>query len=104
MIGPDLPLRLSVCPICGDDQAFIDRLGPADEYYVECLNCRVYRASRRTLRHFEYLRGKADPQSLLRLAQLATALRQRERSAAIQLDYDSWQELIAPPPSTRADV
>jgi len=103
VIGPDLPLRLSVCPICGDDQAFIERLGLADEYYVECLNCRVYRASRRTLRHFEYLRAKADLKSLQQLDGLATALHQRDRSAAIQLDYDSWQELIGPPPSRRAD-
>lgn len=88
------PFRTSLCPVCGATDAFIERLRDGDEYYVECVNCRVYRASRRAFRHFEYLRGKGDTDSLERLDRLAAVLRQRGRGAAVQLEYETWQRLI----------
>jgi hypothetical protein len=96
----EIPIRPSLCPVCGAADAFVDRLHEGAEYYVECVNCRVYRASRRAFRHFEYLRGKADAQSLERLERLASVLRQRARGGAVQLDYDNWHELIRPQIST----
>lgn len=88
------PIRQRTCPVCAAEDAFVEALRDGDEYYVECVNCHVYRASRRTFRHFEYLRGKADAQSLARLARLAAVLRSGGRGAAIQLEYDTWQKLI----------
>ena len=61
-----------------------------DEYYAECVNCGVYRASRRAFRLFQYLRDKADPESLQRLERLATRLKARGRGPAARLDYDTW--------------
>ena len=89
-----LPIRTSECPVCGAADAFIEPLRHGAEYYVECVNCRVYRASRRAFRHFEYLRGKANLESLERLERLANALKQRGRDAAVQLEYDTWQKLL----------
>ena len=94
MTEVELPIRPSVCPVCAAADAFVEPLHGGDEYYVECVNCRVYRASRRAFRHFEYLRGKADPDSLDRLQRLAKVLSKRGRGAAVQLEYDSWQKLI----------
>ena len=91
----DLPIRVGVCPVCGAPDAFIDTLHDGDEYYVECVNCRVYRASRRAFRLFQYLRDKADAESLTRLQRLAAALRSRERGAAVQLDYETWETSIS---------
>jgi hypothetical protein len=92
-----LPIQPRLCPICAAADAFIEPVRDGDEYYVECVNCHVYRASRRAFRHFEYLRGKADTESLARLGRLAEALKSRSRSGAIQLEYDTWQELLGPP-------
>lgn len=64
---------------------------------MECINCGVYRASRRAFRHFEYLRGKADTESLHYLGQLALTLSRRRRGAAIQLEYDTWRSLLESP-------
>jgi hypothetical protein len=89
-----LPIRPSICPICAAEDAFVEALRSGDEYYVECVNCGVYRASRRAFRHFEYLRGKADADSLDRLERLAKALNKRGRGKAIRLEYDDWQQLI----------
>lgn len=97
MTEGQLPIRPRLCPICAAVDAFIEPLREGEEYYVECVNCRVYRATRRAFRHFEYLRGKADNESLDRLGRLANALRKRGRGAAVQLEYDTWQRLIEAP-------
>jgi Zn ribbon nucleic-acid-binding protein len=80
-----------VCPVCGARDAFVDTLHNGDKYYVECVNCGVYRASRRAFRLFQYLRGKADAESLSRLDRLAASLNARPRGAAAQLEYDTWE-------------
>jgi hypothetical protein len=95
----ELPIRQSLCPICAAADAFVESTRGGDEYYVECVNCRVYCASRRAFRHFEYLRGKSDLESLERLSRLAEVLRNRGRGGAIQLEYDTWQQLLGPPAS-----
>lgn len=87
------PITPGTCPVCGARDAFIDRFQDGGDYYVECVNCRIYRASRRTFRHFEYLRGKADAEAMARLQRLAATLHARERGAAIYLDYDTWDQL-----------
>ena len=79
------------CPVCAAPDAYIETLKNTDEYYVECVNCRVYRASRRAFRLFEYLRGRADRHSLQRLDRLAAALRQRPRGQTTYLDYETWE-------------
>jgi hypothetical protein len=79
------------CPICGARDAFVDTIREGDEYYVECVNCHVYRASRRAFRLFQYLRDKADAVSLARLERLAHRLHANARGAAVQLDYDTWE-------------
>jgi Zn ribbon nucleic-acid-binding protein len=89
----DIPIRVGACPVCAATDAFVDTLREGDEYYVECVNCGVYRASRRAFRLFQYLRERADPRSLSRLARLATALKNRPRGAAPQLEYDTWEAL-----------
>lgn len=63
------------------------------EYYVECVNCQVYRAGKRAFRLFHYLREKGDPASLERLARLAAVLRARVPGPAPRLDYDTWEQL-----------
>ena len=95
MTASNLPIRPEKCPVCAATDAFVDRVREGEDYYVECVNCGVYRASRRAFRHFEYLREKADSESLERLERLAQALRRRGRDAAIQLEYDTWQTLLA---------
>jgi Zn ribbon nucleic-acid-binding protein len=87
----ELPMRVGVCPVCGARDAFVDTLRDGDEYYVECLNCGVYRASRRAFRLFRYLRDKADAESLRRLGRLAASLQARRRSVTPHLEYDTWE-------------
>jgi hypothetical protein len=87
----DWPIQTRECPVCGASDAFIDTIRDGDEYYVECVNCHVYRASRRAFRLFQYLRSRADSESLDRLGRLAAHLRARGRGAAAQLDYDTWE-------------
>jgi Zn ribbon nucleic-acid-binding protein len=91
------PISLRKCPVCDAADAFVDTLREGEEYYVECVNCRVYRASRRAFRHFEYLREKGDTQSLERLGKLAAALKTRGRGAAVHLEYDTWHRLLEAP-------
>ena len=95
MTASNLPIRPEKCPVCAATDAFVDRVREGEDYYVECVNCGVYRASRRAFRHFEYLREKADSESLERLELLAQALKRRGRGATIQLEYDTWQTLLA---------
>jgi hypothetical protein len=71
----------------------VETLHEGQGYYVECVNCRVYRASRRAFRHFQYLREKADPEGLGRLERVSTALKRRGRGAAVELHYDTWHKL-----------
>ena len=97
MMDVSLPRPASPCPICNAVDAYVDRIGVADEYYVECVNCKVYRASRRTFRHFEYLRWRQDPDGLIRLAKLAAVLGDPLRVGAIRLEYETWAELIREP-------
>ena len=93
MTENDLPISISTCPVCAAPDAFVEPLHTGDEYYVECVNCRVYRAGRRAFRLFQYLRDKADADSLARLERLARVLKSRGRGAAVRLDYDTWEEL-----------
>jgi hypothetical protein len=93
MTDPTRGLAAGHCPICDADDAFVELLSTGDEYYVECVNCKVYRASRRAFRHFEYLRWRQDPAGLARLDRLGSVLRDRQRSA-IRLEYDTWESLL----------
>jgi hypothetical protein len=79
------------CPVCGARDAFVDTLRGGDEFYVECVNCNVYRATKRAFRLFQYLRDKGDRQSLKRLEDLAARLKARGHGAAAQLDYGNWE-------------
>ena len=81
------------CPICDAGDAYIGVRIDRD-YFVECLNCGVYRASRKAFRHFEYLRERGEPVGLHKLQRLATWLKARQTGANTHLDYDTWQELI----------
>lgn len=85
------PIRTGECPVCGARDAFVDTIRDGDEYYVECVNCHVYRASRRAFRLFQYLRTKGDADSLRRLGRLAQSLHDRGLGAAAQLDYETWE-------------
>lgn len=87
----DPPIATRQCPVCGAVDAFVDTIRDGAEYYVECVNCHVYRATRKAFRLFEYLRGKADPESLRRLQHLAERLAARRRGPAAQLDYETWE-------------
>ncbi|MBA3270531.1 MAG: hypothetical protein H0T71_08445 [Acidobacteria bacterium] len=89
------PITPGTCPVCAAPDAFIDQYREGDAYYVECVKCSVYCATRRAFRHFEYLRNKSEPEGLARLARLAAALHARGRGAAARLDYDTWQELAS---------
>lgn len=91
MTANDLPIRVRLCPVCAAPDAFVDTLGVGDEYYVECVTCGVYRASRRAFRLFQYLRDRADMESLRRLERLAASLKARPRGAAAHLEYDTWE-------------
>jgi len=87
------PITPSTCPVCAATDAYVDKFLDGDEYYVECVNCKVYRASRRAFRHLEYLRAKGDADGRSRLERLAAALHARDRRAAVRLKYDTWEEL-----------
>jgi Zn ribbon nucleic-acid-binding protein len=91
LTAKNLPFRVSVCPVCTAHDAFVDTLRDGEEYYVECVNCGVYRASRRAFRLFQYLRNKADPDSLRRLERLAVSLAARPRGRAAVLEYETWE-------------
>jgi hypothetical protein len=91
-VPPAAPQR--ACPVCEAPDAFVEPLREGDEYYVECVNCRVYRASRRAFRHFEYLRWRRDPHGLAKLARLAAALRAPQRNPMVRLEYDTWEDLL----------
>jgi Zn ribbon nucleic-acid-binding protein len=88
------PITPATCPVCAATDAYIDKFLDGDEYYVECVNCKVYRATRRAFRHFEYLRAKGDRDGLARLARLAAALHARGRGSTARLEYDTWEELV----------
>jgi hypothetical protein len=92
----DWPMRARQCPLCGALDAFIDTIRDGDEYYVECAHCHVYRATRRAFRLFQYLREKADDESLARLGRVARRLHARGRGAAAQLDYETWESFGTP--------
>jgi hypothetical protein len=93
--SPALGLTPSPCPVCGAPDAFVETFPDGDEYYVECVNCNVYRASRRAFRLFEYLRWREEPEGLERLKRLAVALHARGRTIAARLEYDTWDELYS---------
>ena len=103
LTASDWPILTRECPVCAAPDAFVDTIRDGDEYYVECVNCRVYRASRRAFRLFEYLRGKGDRDSLARLARLAAYLSSSARGAAPQLEYDTWETLGTPHASHRSE-
>lgn len=87
------------CPICSATDAYVAPLGAGDEYYVECLNCKVYRASRKTFRHFEYLRARGEARGLDKLKRLGAALNQRVRTGAARLDFDTWESFAGTSPA-----
>jgi len=91
-------LTLSRCPVCDAADAYVARRGDVDEYFVECVNCGVYEASRKAKRHFEYLRWRGEPSGLNRLDRLARALHRRRPGARVRLDFDTWHELIGTQP------
>lgn len=83
------------CPICDADDAYIAERADRPEYFVECLNCGVYRAARKAFRHFEYLRWRADRDGLDKLERLSTFLHASPPGANIRLEYDTWQQMIS---------
>jgi len=87
------PAPAGLCPICGATNAYVEALADR-EVFVECLNCRVYRASRKAFRHFEYLRWRQDPAGLAKLARLAATLKHHKPTSPIRLEYDTW-EIVA---------
>lgn len=84
------------CPVCDAQDTYLGQRADRDDYFVECLNCGVYIATRKAFRHFEYLRWRAQPEGLERLAQLAVYLKNRARGTITKLEYDTWQSLIKP--------
>ena len=95
--APGLPT--GHCPACDAPDTYIAQRADRQEYFIECLNCGVYSATRKAFRHFEYLRWRGDPAGLDRLAQLAALLKNRPRGTVTRLDYDSWQSLLPAPVS-----
>jgi len=87
---------MRTCPVCSASDAFIEPIRDGDEYYVECVYCGVYRATRRAFRLFQYLRDKGDNESLQRLDRLAERLRGRERGGAAYLEYETWESFGTP--------
>jgi len=85
---------MSHCPICNASDAYVDQRLDRDDYFVECVRCGVYHASRKAFRHFEYLRWRAEGAGLERLDKLARALHERPPGAQVRLEYDTWQQLI----------
>jgi Zn ribbon nucleic-acid-binding protein len=88
------PIPTGRCPICDANDTYIGRREDRDEYFVECLNCGIYGATRKAFRHFEYLRWRNDPTGLQRLELLAAYLKSRPPGSATRLEYDTWLELI----------
>ncbi len=86
------------CPVCGADDTYLGQRTDRDEYFIECLDCGVYMATRKAFRHFEYLRWRAQPDGLGRLAQLASYLKNRPRGTLTKLEYDTWQDVLPPKP------
>ena len=86
------------CPVCDADDTYLGQRADRDDYFVECLNCGVYMASRKAFRHFEYLRWRSQADGLERLAELAQYLRTRPRGTITKLEYDTWQNLLPPKP------
>ena len=95
-----VPLPTGRCPVCGADDTYLGQRADRNEYFVECLNCGVFTATRKAFRHFEYLRWRADPDGLGRLTRLAEVLRNRTRGTATRLEYDTWQDLLTKPEHT----
>ena len=91
MSEPAYPSHPQECPVCGARDAFVDTVRDGEEYYVECVNCQIYRATRRAFRLFQYLRTRGDRTSLERLGRLGASLHGRPRGAATHLDYDTWE-------------
>ena len=87
------------CPICDADDAYIGQRVDRDEYFVECINCGVYVATRKAFRHFEYLRWRAESSGLQHLEQLAAYLKQFPRGITTRLEYDAWRDLLHDKPS-----
>lgn len=84
------------CPICDAEDAYIGERTDRPEYFVECLNCGVYRATRKAFRHFQYLRWRAERDGLTKLERLATLLHGSPAGANILLEYENWEQLIIP--------
>lgn len=87
------------CPICGADDTYIGQREDRDEYFVECLNCGIYTATRKAFRHFEYLRWRTESSGLQRLDQLAAYLTHRPRGTITLLAYDTWHSLLDSKPN-----
>lgn len=94
--APDLPTGR--CPVCNTEDTYLGQRTDRDEYFIECLNCGVYMASRKAFRHFEYLRWRAHSDGLERLEQLANYLKKRARGTITKLEYDTWQSLLPAKP------
>lgn len=88
------------CPVCAADDTYLGQRADRSEYFVECLNCGVFTATRKAFRHFEYLRWRSEPDGLERLSRLAEFLRNRKRGTVTRLEYDTWQDLLAKPEHT----
>ena len=101
----DAPVRPPTgrCPVCDAEDTYLGQRLDRDEYFVECLNCGVYNASRKAYRHFEYLRWRANPEGLERLSQLASYLKGRARGTITRLEYDTWHSLLPPSPTASTE-
>jgi hypothetical protein len=85
------------CPVCDAGDTYIAQRTDRNEYFVECLNCGVYTATRKAYRHFEYLRWRGESAGLERLTQLATFLAKRPRGTVTRLEYETWESLLSKP-------
>ncbi len=85
------PAPAGLCPICNATNAYVEALGEREAVFVECVNCRVYRATRKAFRHFEYLRWRQEPAGLAKLARLAAALQNHKPKSPVRLDYETWE-------------
>ena len=96
--GPVLPTGR--CPVCDAEDTYLGQRTDRDEYFIECIDCGVYTATRKAFRHFEYLRWRAQADGLERLSELAGYLKRRPRGTQTKLEYDTWQDLLPPKPSS----
>jgi predicted RNA-binding Zn-ribbon protein involved in translation (DUF1610 family) len=62
LLEPGWKVHPQECPVCGARDAFTDTVRDGDEYYVECVNCQIYLATRRAYRLFQYLRARRPRQ------------------------------------------